>query len=295
MDEDAPLLLEALGAAGVEAAPAMWDDDTVDWSAYDLVVIRSTWDYAERPAEFVAWAERVERSTTLANPAAVVRWNLDKHYLADLGAAGVPIVPTTFLEPGAAPGTIAEVVRAAVESDAAGRDLGTEVVVKPAVSAGSKDTVRHSPGNLAEACAHAGSLLDSGRSVMVQPYLDAVDELGETGMLFFEGAYSHAFRKGPLLAPDGSPPEGLFALEQITPRRPDPDELQLAKQVLAATADGIGQPLLYARVDVLRDRYGTPRLLELELVEPSFFLGTDLAAAPNAARAIARAARASRG
>ena len=281
-DDDAPLLLDALESAGIDAAPAMWDDASVDWSTFDLVVIRSTWDYAERPHEFARWADRVEQATTLANPAAVVRWNLDKHYLADLARRGVPVVPTNFLEPGASRDEIAASVTAAETR------RGGQVVVKPCVSAGSKDTVRHSAANATAAVDHAAALLAQGRSVMVQPYLDAVDELGETGMLFFAGSYSHAFRKAALLAPDGAPPEGLFAPERITDRHPAADELRLAAQVLAATREVIDDELLYARVDVLRDADGAPMLLELELVEP-----TEQGAPDRAARAIADAARAS--
>src|SRR5690606_25070019 len=100
LDEDAPLLTEALAVEGVTAEPAMWDDDGVDWGAFDLVVVRSTWDYARRLDEFRRWIRLVERATALANPGRVIVWNTDKRYLADLAAAGVDVVPTTYLLPG---------------------------------------------------------------------------------------------------------------------------------------------------------------------------------------------------
>lgn len=281
-DDDAPLLVEALEAAGADATPAMWDDPSVDWARFDLVVIRSTWDYARRPDDFAEWAERVESVTRLANPARVVRWNIDKHYLGALAGAGVAVVPTTYLEPGA---TAAAVVGAL--------PVGHEVVVKPTVSAGSKDTARHGAGSHDAAAEHAASLLAAGRAVMVQPYLSAVDRIGETGMVFFEDRFSHAFRKGQLLHPDAAPAEGLFAEESITARTPPDDELRLALDVLAA-ADRILStgPLPYARVDVVRDDADRPVLLELELVEPSFFLAADPSSAERAAGTFVRLARA---
>ncbi len=276
-DEDAPLLLRALEDEGVRAAPAMWDDPAVDWGAFDLVVIRSTWDYAQRPGEFVDWARRVEGVTELANPASVVEWNLDKHYLGELAAAGVHAVPTTYLEPGAGD----DQVEAAVRQDG-------EVVVKPTISAGSKDTTRHAPHDWQAAAADASALLRQGRPVMVQPYLDSVDRDGETGMVFFDGVFSHAFCKGQLLHAGAAPADGLFAEERISPRTPDADELQLAAHVLDAATRRLGvERLLYARVDAIRDAHGRPTLLELELVEPSFFLDTDEGAAGRVARAIA--------
>ena len=282
-DEDAPLLVEALERLdGVRARPAMWDDDRVDWAAFDLVVIRSTWDYAQRPAAFLDWARRVQAVTRLENPAPVVAWNIDKRYLGELGERGVPIVPTSYLSPGAGTAEIEHAI---------GRD--SEVVVKPTVSAGSRDTARHPADDPMAAAAHARDLLEAGRDVMVQPYLDAVDEQGETGMVFFEGTFSHAFRKGPLLHAGAAPVAGLFAPERIGPRQPEPGELALAERVLDASRERLGvEQLLYARVDVLRGPDGSPVLLELELVEPSFFLTVDPAAAERAARAIATRARA---
>ena len=283
-DEDAPLLLGALEVEGVRAVPAMWDDPSVDWSAFDLVVIRSTWDYAQRPREFVDWARRVEEVTRLTNPAAVVEWNVDKHYLGQLAAAGVHAVPTTYLEPGAAPEEVERAVRGA-----------GEIVVKPTISAGSKDTTRHAADDLGAAAANASALLRAGRPVMVQPYLASVDRDGETGMVFFDGELSHAFCKGQLLHRGAAPAAGLFADERISPRVPDRDELALAESVLDAAGHLLGvERLLYARVDAIRDAEGRPTLLELELVEPSFFLDTDDGAATRAARAIAAAARAAR-
>ena len=100
LDDEDRLLLPALAALGIDAMPAVWTDDTVDWASFDAVVLRETWDYSgDRPA-FLAWVHRVAAVSQLLNPASVVEWNTDKRYLRDLASAGVPVVPTVFLEPG---------------------------------------------------------------------------------------------------------------------------------------------------------------------------------------------------
>ncbi|MFZ4517825.1 MAG: ATP-grasp domain-containing protein [Microthrixaceae bacterium] len=271
-DTDAALTQAALDAAGAAARPAVWDDPDEDWEGFDLVVVRSTWDYVPRRHEFLAWAHAVEQVTELANPAAVLRWNTDKRYLADLAAASVPTAPTTFLlatELDPEDPSTDEVVRAALPGDG-------DVVVKPTVSAGSRDTVRHPPEHGDAAVAHATALLAAGRDVMVQPYLGDVDTFGETGMVYLGGEFSHGFRKGPLLEPGGAPVSGLYAEEEISPRVPSDAERAVADAVLAAVDARFGDgALLYARVDVLPGPDGAPVLLELELTEPSFFLACD--------------------
>jgi hypothetical protein len=280
-DEDAPLLVPALSALGVRATPAVWDDDRVDWSAFDLVVVRSTWDYTARLEEFLRWAERVESVTRLENPARVLRWNTDKRYLGELAADGLAVVPTAFLL-AADPGSTDRAADPFAAVDATG-----DIVVKPTVSAGSKDTARHAAGERSAAAAHARGLLRAGRDVMVQPYLAGVDEHGETGMVFLRGELSHGFRKGPLLLGGPAEVDGLFALEQIGPRTPTPAETELGHAVVAACVRRTAvDDLLYARVDVLPGPDGEPILLEAELTEPSLFLEQSPGAAARAAGSI---------
>src|SRR5687767_11837803 len=102
-DEDLDPLLEACHRTGFVARSIAWDDATVSWSRFDAALLRSPWDYTERLPEFLRWCEHAERNTRLLNPLPVVRWNTDKHYLAELQTAGVPIVPTRFVEPDAEP------------------------------------------------------------------------------------------------------------------------------------------------------------------------------------------------
>jgi O-ureido-D-serine cyclo-ligase len=277
LDEDLPPLLAALQDAGVSAEAADWDDPGVDWAAYRVALLRSTWDYAERVTEFLAWADRTARLTTLLNPPAVVRWNSDKHYLAELARAGVPTVPTRFVEPGE---------RAVTALDRFLTEVGpAEWVVKPSVGAGSRDAARYARGEERQASTHAARLLAAGRSVMLQPYLDQVDLHGETALIYFKGAFSHAIRKGPLLRRGSGPTEALFAQEHITQRAPAAPELQVADGVLAALPFA---PPLYARVDLIRSRDDKPCLLEIELTEPSLFF----AHAPGAAARLAAHLRA---
>ncbi len=249
-DADLPLLAAAADRADTTSEVVVWDDPAVDWEAFDLVVVRSCWDYVPRRAEFLAWAAAVPR---LANPAPVLRWNTDKTYLRELEAAGVAIVPTAW-----------SVDRA--------QDLppAREWVVKPTISAGSADTARWADPE--RALQHGRSLLDAGRPTMTQPYVDAVDSEGETGILLFGGRYSHAFRKGALLTTGDDPRELPELKEDIRAREPSAEQVAFAERVVSVATKILGTDLLYARVDVVTDSGGTLRLMELELTEPSFFL-----------------------
>jgi hypothetical protein len=277
LDEDGPVLLAALAERGFPAEPAVWTDQDVDWSAYELVAVRSTWDYQHHRDDFVRWAHRVAGVTRLVNPAPVLEWNTDKTYLRALSDAGLPVVPTEWKVPG---------------DDYTPRTQG-EYVVKPAVSAGSRDTNRYRAGEHDErAVTHVQELLAAGRTVMVQPYLDAVDTAGETALLFSGGTFSHAIRKGPLLTAAMELVQGAYMPEEIQPREPTAREREVAEQVLDALVDvaPAGRAdLAYARVDLVPGPDGEPILLELELTEPSMFLVHDAADGAKAAARLADA------
>lgn len=253
-DEDDAGIAEAIGG---DVAFAIWDDAAVDWSTYDLVVIRSTWDYQGRRDDYLAWAERL--GDRLVNPYDVVAWNTDKRYLKELAEAGLPVVDTALVEPGEA--FVAP----------AG---GGEYVVKPTVSAGSRDTARFTAAESARAAALVEAIHASGRTAMVQPYIASVDARGETATLFFDGTYSHAIHKGPLLKPGAAPTSEVFAPETIESREASAAERAVAERVLAYATERFG-PLVYARIDLVEDADGAPLLLELELTEPSLFFEGD--------------------
>ena len=274
LDEDLTPLEAALREAGADVTIAAWDDAGIDWSGFDLVLLRSTWDYTQRLPEFLAWAERTAAQTNLLNPLPVMRWNTDKHYLGDLARSGVAIVPSTFVEPGDDAITALAAFQHTQSTD--------EFVVKPAIGAGSRDAQRYHASERDAAIAHVRRLLDARRSVLLQPYLERVDEHGETALIFFDGKFSHAIRKGPLLRRGEGPTRALFAAEHITPRQPGATEIALAERTLAAIPYGT---LLYARVDLIHDKDGLPRVLELELTEPSLFF----AHAPGSAMRFAKA------
>jgi hypothetical protein len=256
LDRDDQLLLEPLRASDIDVHAAVWDDPSVDWSAFDLVVIRSTWDYPARRAEFLEWALRVPH---LANAADVIEWNTDKRYLSDLASVGVPVIATSWVAP----------------TDQVALPRHGRHVLKPAVGAGSLDAAAfsmHDEHEQAMAREHASRLLAAGQTVMVQPYLEAIDEVGETALMFFGGTFSHAVGKQAMLAGDRElEAGGLYKKETIEPRRPTDAELAVATRALAAVPGGPGG-LAYARVDLIPDATGQPLLIELELTEPSLFL-----------------------
>ena len=280
-DDDLVALLDACADAGLHARAVAWDDPTVSWARFDAVLLRSPWDYTERLPEFLAWCEQVDRVTRLLNPLNVVRWNTDKHYLADLATIGIPTVPTRFVEPDAEP---MEALAAFLDQfDAA------EFVVKPTVSAGARDTHRYAREQLFAAGNHIARLLDQDRSVMLQPYLASVDRDGETALLYFGGHFSHAARKRAQLAPGEGARQPPMALGAIAATTATPAEQALADRILAATARlrQLDAALPYARIDLLTGADGKPCLLELELTEPSLFFAQAEGSAQRFARVLA--------
>jgi hypothetical protein len=267
LDGEGRLLLGALRELGAHAEPAVWTGRPADaWDDYDLVVVRSTWDYTFTPARFEQWTQAV--GARLLNAPDVVAWNAHKRYLLDLAEAGIRTIATDQLPPGAPfappPGRF---------------------VVKPAVAAGARGAAVYDEARHDAAREHVAALHADGHDVLLQPYLDAVDgDEGETALVFLDGALSHAMRKGALLELDGGPVDGLFQSEQMSRAEPAADVVALGRRAHELVERRFGRPL-YARVDVLRDGSGEAAVLELELIEPSLFLDY----APGSARALARA------
>ena len=240
---------DALRAAGVSADVVSWDEDR-DWGAYELVVVRTPWDYFDRVTQFLDWAARVERETSLVNPADVLRWNSHKGYLAEFTAKSVPTVPTRLV-----PGPSTDV------ADQIREVPWEEIVVKPAVDGGARHAwrgLRDDP-SLSRV---AERLTDHG-DVVVQPFVPAIVD-GERSLVFLGGRFSHAVRKVPKTG-DYRSQRHLGGRE--VDHEPDSAELQVA---LAAMAAAPGR-LTYARVDLV-EWEGAPVLIELEVIEPDLFL-----------------------
>jgi O-ureido-D-serine cyclo-ligase len=256
----------------------------VDWGRFEAAVLRSPWNYVDALPAFLAWCDRVAQRTRLFNPPRVSRWSLDKRYLGDLAAAGVPVVPTEFVAPQV--GDAASL--AVLDAFMARHPASGEVVIKPTVGAYSKDVRRFPRAAQAQAHHYLRSLQSRGAHVMLQPYLAAIDRDGETNLAFFDGHYSHAIRKGAMLMSDGTVHVPTQDLRQA--RQADAQEQAVARLALQAAARHLqlDQPLLYARVDLIRDGSGQPRVLELELCEPSLNLPFADGSALRFAQAIAR-------
>lgn len=273
VDRDLPVLVEALRGAGADAVAVEWDRAGVDWGGFDLAVIRSTWDYSWRAAEFVGWAEACGKATRLANPADVVRWNVDKRYLGELAAAGVPVVPTRYVAPGEAvelPGD-------------------REYVVKPTSGAGARFAARYTPDQHDIAVRHLSRMHAEGFTAIVQPYVTGIDVAGERALQFFGGRLLHASRKRAVLARGTAYDERKVAHPGLEVWQPTAAELAVAEGALAAVP---GAPeLLYARVDLVDGEDGEPRVMELELVEPNLFLSLHSASVPGVVEAVLGAAR----
>lgn len=263
-DRDTGPLAEGLGQAGLLVEAPVWHDPAVDWAGYDLLIMRTPWDYSQRYREFMAWLRQAATRTRILNAPELIRWNIDKRYLADFEDLGVPCVPTEFCD-------TADEAAAAIARRVDGR-----IVVKPSVSAGSRDTGLFDPGDPA-ALALARRILDAGKTVMVQPAAEHVITGGENALFFFNGEYAHAFHKGPILAPGGAYVGGQYRSD-ISRGEPSDAEIALGRRVLAAVEEiaagrGWGKDAavpLYARIDLASDRGTAPQVLEVEVFEPAY-------------------------
>ncbi len=247
-DLDSPLIVEAAREQGLDVTLAVWNDPQVAWEDYDAVVVRSTWDYTSHHAEFLEWARARRR---LFNSYEALRYSSDKHYLLDLERRGVPVVPTRIVELGEEP------------------EWWTgDVVVKPAIGAGSADAARY--GDTDEerqrAFAHVARLHAEGRVALVQPYVDSVDERGELALLYFGGVFSHALVKRAMLNTPEEERDASFRRRQMSAVVPDAVACHVAEATLS-----ILPGTLYARVDLVETARGWA-VMEMELVEPNLFL-----------------------
>ncbi|MEL6797135.1 MAG: hypothetical protein AAFO89_09980 [Planctomycetota bacterium] len=266
-DPDQDLMLDALRGAGLETELAAWDDESVDWSSCDLAVIRSTWNYHEHLGAFKKWLDATTESTLLINPAPIVRWNLHKRYLRELDQAGLPIVPTAFID-AHQPVELASILEDRMWSD---------IVIKPCVSAGSARTRRFHDGTTPEAADFLASITATD-DAMIQPFIPSVEDGGERSAIWIAGEATHAIVKQPRFDTDD---------ESVSDAKPVTDA---ERDMLATCLDVVGEGLLYARLDTMRSADGSLLISELELIEPSLFLLQSEAATTRFVEAIAELA-----
>lgn len=268
--QDDRLLRAALHRRGLSSVRLDWARPGVDWSRYRCAVFRTTWDYFDRFPEFVRWLDRVARETDLCNRADLVRWNVDKHYLADLAARGVPVVESRFLERGSA-APLSAVLAETGWADA---------VVKPCVSGAARHTYRVGPANATALDPVAAGLL-ADEALMLQPFQRAVTEYGEDSLVVLNGRFTHAVRKVPKA--------GDFRVQDdhggtVHAHAPTAEQIELAERAVAACRPAPA----YARVDVVRDNRGRFAVMELELIEPELWLRFHPPAAEAFAEAVAQ-------
>jgi glutathione synthase/RimK-type ligase-like ATP-grasp enzyme len=262
-DVDMPLLIAEFARQGVTAEARVWDDESVDWESYDLVVVRSTWGYADSYPEFLSWAHARAR---LINPYEVIEYSSDKHYLGDLARQGFPVIATSYCEVGDEP----------VFPD-------VDFVVKPAVGAGSVDAARFEATDILTAAEHVARLHASQRCALIQPYVSSIDVNGERALVFLDGEFSHAMTKRAHLNVAPEERDGDFRTRQMSGTLAEPDAVDLARSLMT----GRFADLAYGRVDLVKTLDGW-QLMELELVEPALFLSYDESAVTRAARAMIR-------
>lgn len=263
-DDDLDFLIPALTRAGAEVEAPPWSKSRVDWASFDVAMLSSTRDYHERIGEFRKWLRATAKLTRLRNSVELVDWNLDKRYLLELEAAGVPVIPTVWTDPGETETAITE-----IEAEGWG-----DLIIKPVVDLGARNLVRV-PAERGRAM-----LERYDAPTMIQPYLPSVAATGEIGLVYAGGEFSHALRKLPArgdfrIQPQyGGTHEPLEATNEM---------LELGARSLAVAP---GPEPLYARLDLVTLDDGSSAVIELELIEPALYLDVEPTSAVRLARAL---------
>ncbi len=274
LDPDDRLVLNILSERGVECQAAVWDDPDVDWTKAGVVVIRSTWDYHRKYSQFLKWVESTSKVTVLCNRPEYIRWNACKIYLRDLAAAGIAIVPTEWLLKSETV-DLEKILLEMLEKNSG------KIVLKPSIGLATSGVLVLDRDNFDAGVEHAKELLKN-YDVMVQPFMESVKTRGEKALVFINGRFCHAAQKAAfqILAEAGHAGE--------KPTDVTMDEVELAENAMSIVSqlvrehenkltgiadDTLLTPPLYARVDIVRDQDNKPVIIELELVEPSLYMG----------------------
>lgn len=248
------LLQEALERRGLTVSCTYWDDPAYDWSQTKAIVVRTIWDYFERYDEFSIWIDMVKDKTQLINPKSLIDWNIDKHYLADLEAKGVSIVPTAYVDTGAYRSI-----------EAVCKEKGwTDVVIKPAIAGNAFHTHKVSQAERASFEPLFENLVGE-RDMLIQPFQKTITTLGEASLMIFNGKYTHAVLKKAKTGDYRVQDSFGGTLDDYTPT---PEEIAFAEYVFNAC-----DPMpAYGRADIIWDTDGTILLGELEIIEPELWV-----------------------
>lgn len=262
------LVVEALQRIGLTTKRVDWADPMIDWEDTETILFRTTWDYFDQYEKFQRWMQETRQLTRMINPAETIRWNIDKHYLGDIQAKGINIPDTLYLETGD-PRTLADLIE----------ETGwNEMILKPCVSGGAKNTFRLNRANI-EAHEDIYAKLIAVEAFMIQPLQTYVLEQGELSLMVFGGTYTHAVKK---VAKPGD-----FRVQDdwggtVHTYEPTAEEIAFAERAARAV-----QPVpAYARVDIIRDNHGQLAIMELELIEPELWFRQDKNAADVLAKTI---------
>jgi hypothetical protein len=251
------MLFAPLLVVGWQAELVSWRKNGVDWTQYEIVIIRSTWDYQNDAKAFLQRLnEIVAAGCRLENSLKLVRWNISKDYLKDMAEQGINIVPTMWFDSF----DLAEVQQGYWQFDS------QQIVLKPLVSANADHTYRLTPAQLVADQSVLAEVFKQ-RPFMLQPFLPSIVEEGEYSLFYFAGHYSHCILKRPKL--------GDFRVQeehggQLRLVEPEDEILTCARHAMASLPD----EALYARVDLVRhqDQFA---LMEIELIEPSLYFNMD--------------------
>ncbi len=269
---DDQLLQKALEEIGLTSLRVDWACGDIDWSAFRCAVFRTTWDYYERISEFTVWLKRVGMQTRLCNDSRIIWWNLDKHYLKELEAKGIPVVSSHFIESGS-PMSLPDLM------DDTGWD---EAVIKPCISGGARHTYRINRQNAGQLQTHMQPLF-ANESFIIQPFIHDVIHTGEDTLIVIDGQFTHAVRKVAKAGDFRVQDDYGGTVHSFQPTR---EQIELAERTMALCDPAP----VYGRVDIVRDNGGRWSVMELELIEPELWLRNYPPAAKLLARAIARTA-----
>jgi glutathione synthase/RimK-type ligase-like ATP-grasp enzyme len=246
-------VIAALEREGLKVKRLNWATPDFDWSSARLAVFRTTWDYFDKIEQFLPWLDRVAQQTRLLNPYELIRWNLDKHYLTDLQARGIRIIPTRVVERGQNC-DLAEQMRFFQTN---------ELIIKPCVAGTARHAYRVNPENRTERQAILDALLKE-EAMLVQPFQQSVLTCGEVSVVVIGGVARHAVLK--VAKPGDFRVHDDFG-GTVHAHVMSPAEREIAERACA----GCSPAPAYARVDLILDETGMPAISEFEVIEPELF------------------------